>query len=120
MMLSMLFVKHKLYEKPVVSLTIGAGLFLPAYIFRNSLDDLTLCVAFCAMLFGLLTCISHVIRSNILQLWIKKLADLTLPVFLVHHWLSYHLVRGFSLESLPPQGSLHDLHRVTVPDTAAV
>lgn len=31
----------------------------------------------------------------------KKLADLTYPIFLVHHWLSYVLVRGFPLEALP-------------------
>ena len=99
-LLGALVVKYKLYDKPGMSLLFGSILFLAGYIFRNSVNPLTFNVAFCCLIFGLLTFISQFIKNEMVISEVAKFANLTYPIFLVHHWLSFRLIEGFALDSI--------------------
>ncbi len=94
----MAFVKYDFNEKPLPLLAGCAGVFALAYLFRNQIYGLTLCIAFCVFLFALMVWIARSIQSDSVKSFMAVGAKLTYPVFLVHHWLISHLMDGFSPE----------------------
>ena len=52
------------------------------------------------LLFALLTWLGDKIKGNTVSQILFQLANLTYPVFLVHHWMISRLVRGFDLAGL--------------------
>lgn len=98
LLFGMIVSKYRLDKKPVWLVLIGIVAFFIACLFRNSIANLTFCIAFCMFLFGLLTWLSSWIRNG--KMLFKAIADLTYPAFLVHHWLITKLVKDFPLSTL--------------------
>lgn len=100
LLLGMLFVKYNLREKPKKLLLIGGIGFLVAYLLRNYIDNSSFTTAFCVLLFAVLVCVGERITSEQMKCKLVKIANLTYPIFLVHHWLILKLLRGFSLSTI--------------------
>ena len=94
----MAFVKYDLNEHPVQFLAGGAGIFVLAYLFRERLYGLTLCIALCIFLFALMVWMAKHIQNDAVRSFMAIGAKLTYPIFLVHHWLITRLMDGFSPE----------------------
>lgn len=102
LLFGMFFVKYRLWErKKSVIATIGSAVvFGIAMLLRDRLFRLSLTIAFCLVLFNLLTAASKAFMQDNSKRALSQLAGLTYPVFLVHHYLIYKLVIGFSLENM--------------------
>ena len=100
LILGMLFVKYDLRNKPKRLLAITGLAAWLAIILRKILDPLTLLIGVCVFLFALLVCIGEKINNASLKETLTKLAGLTYPVFLVHHWLIDRMVIGFDLANM--------------------
>lgn len=100
-LMGMLLIKYNLVNRPKLLICITTACALAAWLFRNHIHNLTFTIACCTLMFALILLASQSITST----WIKSIlafgAKLTYPVFLIHHWLSYRLVEGFNLVSMP-------------------
>lgn len=96
-LLGMLFVKYNLREKPKTLLGITVTTAIVAYLLRNSISNTTFTTAMCMLLFAVLVIIGEQIKNERVSELLAKIAGLTYPVFLVHHWLILKLIRGFDL-----------------------
>lgn len=101
MVLGMLYVKYDLSSRPRTSLSIGIAAFLLLCLFADRLmsDIATLLAA--VFLFCTLIAVSQWLQSQKIKDWLQRLAELTYPLFLIHHWLIYKLIIGFDLTAMP-------------------
>lgn len=96
-LLGMLLIKYDLRNKKKMMLSFAGAGFILAYLLRNMISNASFCTAVCTFLFAILVCIGEKIQKESLQKWIVKFANLTYPIFLIHHWLILKLLRGFDL-----------------------
>lgn len=100
MLFGMLFVKYD-GEKHAVGLTAAsAALLLTAWLARNLVEPLTVCIALALFLFSLFTLASRLIRHEGVKNMLAYGSKLTYPIFLVHHWLIIKMVDGFYIENM--------------------
>lgn len=104
--LGMMFIKYNLENKPVLMAGISASVFLLAWIFKNRINSLTFCIAFCMLMFSGLVLVSRLIRGEKIKACLSFGAKLTYPVFLTHHWLIERMVQGFNLADMPQRNIL--------------
>lgn len=100
LLMGMLFIKYDIRNKPKLMFGIAGIAAVCGWLLRNHIMPLTLCVSICMLLFALLTWLGDKIKGNTVSQILFQLANLTYPVFLVHHWMISRLVRGFDLAGL--------------------
>ena len=71
-----------------------------AYLFRDYISNMTLCLAFCIFISIVIILIGEKIKYRAMLSVINKIARLTYPAFLVHHWLLGYLLIGFDLSTM--------------------
>lgn len=95
LVLGMLFIRYDLRNRPGLMFGIAGAAALAAWLLRNYIRPLTLCVCMCMLLFAAMTWLGEKITSEKLRTWLLTLSNLTYPVFLVHHWMISRLASGF-------------------------
>lgn len=101
MMMGILFVKYRVWERRRLLLGIGIVSPVAGCVCRDFIHPLTLCISLCIGLFAWMALLARVVRSAVVKQYLKKLADLTYPAFLVHHWLIQKMYIGFPEGILP-------------------
>lgn len=99
--LGMLFIKYDLEHRPKALIGVSGMVFLLAWIFRQHINSLTFCIAFCMVLFCAIVLLSRMIKCEEIKNCLAFGSKLTYPVFLVHHWLIDRMVQGFFLAQMP-------------------
>lgn len=105
-LMGMLFIRYDMRHKPICLLAVTSCLAILAFIFRNHIFGLTLCVCICALLFVVLICLGEKFRNYRACRFLEKAGRITYPVFLVHHWLIDRLSIGFDLANLGRRNTL--------------
>ena len=101
MLFGMMFVKYD-GEKHAAWLTaVSAALLLAAWLARDLIAPLTLCIALALFLFCLFALVSRLIRHEGVKNALAAGSKLTYPIFLVHHWLIARMLNGFNLAYMP-------------------
>lgn len=101
-LLGMLFIRYDMLKRPLRLMGLGVGVFVLAVLFRNNISSLTLCIATALAVFVVLnSMVCLLAKFNIRWSGFTALANLTYPVFLIHHWLIHTMVKGFDLKALP-------------------
>lgn len=103
MLLGMIYVRYKA-ENHAGKLTVASlCLLIIAYIFRDKVIPLTVCIALSLTLYNALTFISQQVfkHTDKGKTTLAKLSNLTYPIFLTHHWLIAHMAEGFNLQMMP-------------------
>ena len=100
LLMGMLFIKYDLKNKPKLMFAIAGVAAICGWLLRNYIMPLTLCVSICMLFFALMTWLGDKIKEGAVSKILFNLANLTYPVFLVHHWMISRLVRGFDLAGM--------------------
>ena len=98
MLFGMLVSHYHMEKRPGVLLGICGGVFLAAWFLRSWLQPLTFTISACALIFAVLVWLSRFLKGE--NRLLAQAAELTYPIFLVHHWLVGKLVSGFYLPEL--------------------
>ena len=101
MLFGMLFVKYHGEKRAAWLTAASACVLLIAWLTRDIIAPLTICIALSLFMFCLLTLISRLIRGERVKRVLAAGSKLTYPVFLVHHWLISKMMIGFNLEYMP-------------------
>ena len=105
LLIGMLFVKYNLREKPKVMLGGACVIAAAAWMLRNYIRPLTLCISICILLFAIMTWIGDYIEQKNVAKILLALSGLTFPVYLSHHWMISRLVMGFDLSCMSRRSS---------------
>lgn len=100
MLMGMLFIKYDLRNRPKLMFSIAGAAAISGWLLRDHIMPLTLCISICMLFFAVLTWLGDKIRGNGVTKLLAALANLTYPVFLVHHWMISRLVRDFNLAAM--------------------
>ena len=100
LLMGMLFIKYDLRNKPKLMFAIGVAAAVVGWLLRSYIMPLTLCVCICMLFYAVMTWLGDKIKGNVVPKILFSLANLTYPVFLVHHWMISRLVRFFDLAAL--------------------
>lgn len=101
MMFGMYFVRYCAEKKLLIWLLGCGATFALAWVFRNNVMPLTLCIALGMVLFCLFTMLAKYVKNPRIISALAQMSVLTYPIFLVHHWLIDRMVIGFNLADLP-------------------
>lgn len=103
MVLGMVYVRYDLRNRPRLSLAISlVALVAVAALHRFLMADFATLLLAVSIFTALMVC-SRWMEGTRLARGLAWVAKLTYPLFLVHHWLIYKLVRGFDRANFPRQ-----------------
>lgn len=100
LLIGMLFVKYDMRNNLKKLFCITGVTAVLLYCLRNWVNNATLCTAVCMFIFAILICIGEKIKEYKATEYISRFAELTYPIFLIHHWLILRLINGFDLANI--------------------
>lgn len=101
LLLGMCLVRYNLVSKPNKVLLTAAVAAVLAVATKNFVSSPTLTTLVSIGIGGVVFWIAEKIRCNFIQKLMTKIAALSYPVYLIHHWLINRMVTGFNLMGLP-------------------